>query len=92
MRLKSRGALSGHHGSILLDINRRLRESLGAEACSLGLRSVEPAGRERPAEAMLAWAHTRGVPLRLIERGLVVSDPNVLMPQLEPVGYYRLCA
>ena len=28
----------------------------------------------------------------LIERGLVVSDPNVLMRQLEAVGYYRLCA
>ena len=28
----------------------------------------------------------------LIERGLVVSDPNVFMRQLEAVGYYRLCA
>ena len=28
----------------------------------------------------------------LIARGLVVSDPNVLMRQLEAVGYYRLCA
>ena len=28
----------------------------------------------------------------LIGRGLVVSDPNVLMRQLEAVGYYRLCA
>ena len=28
----------------------------------------------------------------LIEHGLVVSDPNVLMRQLEAMGYYRLCA
>ena len=28
----------------------------------------------------------------LIGRGMVVSDPNVLMRQLEAVGYYRLCA
>ena len=28
----------------------------------------------------------------VIERGLVVSDPNALMRQLEAVGYYRLCA
>ena len=28
----------------------------------------------------------------LIERGLVVSDPNALIRQLEAVGYYRLCA
>ena len=28
----------------------------------------------------------------LIGRGLVVSDPQVFMRQLEAVGYYRLCA
>ena len=41
------------------------------------------------AKAPLSYADQAAL---LIERGLVVSDPNVLMRQLEAVGYYRLCA